>query len=101
MFKSKLKLTGKIIFFFSVIILMPIFAFSENIKSKNDQYSNFLNTNFNSQIFFSKHNSGDGNVLGALKINLKPGWKIYWRNPGEAGLPPELDWSDVENVKKV
>ena len=101
MFKSKLKLTGKIIFFFFVIILMPIFAFSENIKSKNDQYSNFLNTNFNSQIFFSKHNSGDGNVLGALKINLKPGWKIYWRNPGEAGLPPELDWSDVENVKKV
>ena len=79
---------------------MPIFAFSENIKSKNDQYSNFLNTNFNFfDIFFKS--SGDGNLLGALKIDLKPGWKNLLAELGEAGLPPELDWSDVENVKKV
>ena len=26
-----------------------------------------------------------------LEFRLAPGWKIYWRTPGEAGLPPELD----------
>ena len=26
-----------------------------------------------------------------LEFRLAPGWKIYWRTPGEAGLPPTLD----------
>ena len=26
-----------------------------------------------------------------LEFRLAPGWKIYWRIPGEAGLPPTLD----------
>ena len=25
-----------------------------------------------------------------LDVRLQPGWKIYWRSPGEAGLPPTL-----------
>jgi suppressor for copper-sensitivity B len=35
-------------------------------------------------------------VLG-LEVQLKPTWKIYWRSPGDAGLPPEIDWSGSEN----
>lgn len=26
-----------------------------------------------------------------LDIQMQPGWKTYWRSPGEAGLPPKLD----------
>ena len=26
-----------------------------------------------------------------LEFRLAPGWKIYWRTPGEAGLPPTLN----------
>lgn len=29
----------------------------------------------------------------ALEFRLAPGWKIYWRTPGEAGLPPTIDLS--------
>ena len=29
-------------------------------------------------------------VPAALEFQLKPGWKVYWRSPGDAGLPPEL-----------
>ncbi|MFN4142193.1 protein-disulfide reductase DsbD domain-containing protein [Aestuariivirga sp.] len=25
-------------------------------------------------------------------IELDPGWKTYWRMPGEAGIPPEFTW---------
>lgn len=25
-------------------------------------------------------------------ISLDPGWKTYWRMPGEAGVPPEFTW---------
>lgn len=28
---------------------------------------------------------------GALQINLNPGWKTYWRNPGDAGVPPQIN----------
>jgi suppressor for copper-sensitivity B len=32
-----------------------------------------------------------------LQVQLKPNWKIYWRSPGDAGLPPQLDWSGSSN----
>ena len=28
-----------------------------------------------------------------LQFQMEPGWKIYWRSPGDAGFPPSLDWS--------
>ena len=28
-----------------------------------------------------------------LEFRLEPGWKIYWRSPGDAGLPPTIDWA--------
>jgi len=27
-----------------------------------------------------------------------PGWKTYWRYPGDAGVPPRFDWSGSENL---
>lgn len=29
----------------------------------------------------------------ALQVSLQPGWKIYWRSPGDAGLPTRLSLS--------
>jgi DsbC/DsbD-like thiol-disulfide interchange protein len=36
---------------------------------------------------------GAGRIRGVLDIALKPGWKTYWRDPGDAGVPPQLDVS--------
>ena len=30
----------------------------------------------------------------ALDVELAPDWHTYWRSPGEAGLPPQIDWKD-------
>jgi thiol:disulfide interchange protein DsbD len=27
-----------------------------------------------------------------LHLEVKPGWHIYWRNPGDSGLPTAIDW---------
>ena len=36
--------------------------------------------------------TGDLDLLPlGLEFRLAPGWKIYWRTPGEAGLPPTLN----------
>lgn len=28
-----------------------------------------------------------------LHLRMEPGWKTYWRSPGDAGLPPTIDWA--------
>lgn len=33
-----------------------------------------------------------------VDLNLGPGWKTYWKSPGDAGLPTEFDWSGSSNV---
>jgi DsbC/DsbD-like thiol-disulfide interchange protein len=33
-----------------------------------------------------------------LELDLKPGWKTYWLDPGDAGVPPSLDVSGSRNV---
>ena len=35
----------------------------------------------------------EGRLKGILDIELKPGWKTYWRDPGDAGVPPTIDVS--------
>jgi suppressor for copper-sensitivity B len=41
------------------------------------------------------------NIQLGLQFKLEPGWKIYWRSPGDAGYPPRLNWKRSENLKKV
>lgn len=36
-----------------------------------------------------------------LQFKLKPGWKVYWRSPGDAGFPPRLIWKGSENLDNV
>ena len=33
-----------------------------------------------------------------VEIVMSPGFKTYWRSPGDAGVPPVFDWSGSENV---
>ncbi|MFC3614682.1 protein-disulfide reductase DsbD domain-containing protein [Lutimaribacter marinistellae] len=42
-----------------------------------------------------------GTYLGALRLKLADGWKTYWRAPGDAGIPPQFDWSRSRNVGGV
>lgn len=44
----------------------------------------------------------DGGTRDAgLVLRVTPGWKTYWRRPGEAGLAPVLDWSASANLAEV
>jgi DsbC/DsbD-like thiol-disulfide interchange protein len=40
----------------------------------------------------------DGVLQGVLEIDLVPGWKTYWRDPGDAGVPPQVDVSKSINI---
>jgi DsbC/DsbD-like thiol-disulfide interchange protein len=42
-----------------------------------------------------------GTQFAGLDVTLAPGWKTYWRSPGEAGIPPHFDWSGSVNLGGV
>ena len=37
----------------------------------------------------------------ASPFSLQPGWKTYWRTPGDSGVPPRFDFSKSDNVEAV
>ncbi len=42
-----------------------------------------------------------GTQMAALHLTLAPGWKTYWRAPGEGGIPPSFDWTGSKNIAGV
>jgi DsbC/DsbD-like thiol-disulfide interchange protein len=40
-------------------------------------------------------------LLGGVAFQLQPGWKTYWRTPGDSGVPPRFDFSKSDNVEAV
>jgi DsbC/DsbD-like thiol-disulfide interchange protein len=44
---------------------------------------------------------GKTKPLAGLQIRLSPGWKTYWRAPGDTGVPPFFDWSGSKNLKSA
>jgi suppressor for copper-sensitivity B len=40
-------------------------------------------------------------VDAGLEIRMAPGWHTYWRTPGDAGIPPTIDWSGSTNFARA
>ena len=45
--------------------------------------------------------AGENQIVAGVQIKLDAGWKTYWRNPGDSGLPPSFDWSGSKNLKSA
>ena len=43
----------------------------------------------------------ENNLHLGLYFKLDPGWKIYWKYPGKAGYPPDIDWVKSKNIKDL
>ena len=43
----------------------------------------------------------EGTLKGTLEIALDAGWKTYWADPGDAGIPPQIDVAGSLNVTGV
>ena len=42
-----------------------------------------------------------GFLRAGIEIRLAPGWKTYWRYPGDSGIAPRFDFARSTNVKSV
>jgi thiol:disulfide interchange protein DsbD len=68
---------------FLLLLLLPGIAFGA--------VSNTAVTSRDSVSLISETNAAtDGKITLALHFKMAPGWHIYWSNPGDAGLPPQI-----------
>jgi suppressor for copper-sensitivity B len=42
--------------------------------------------------------TADSTLEAGLEFRFAKGWHGYWRTPGDAGIPPTVDWSASENI---
>ncbi len=100
------------IIYYRIIIVLLFFTLISSFyvsKSESSILVSNQNTMTNENYDFVKFNVLFGKILEnsptkiliGLKVNLLPDWKIYWRNPGDAGLPPEIKWETGNNIKSI
>jgi len=44
---------------------------------------------------------GAAQLRAGVEIKLQPGWKTYWRYPGDSGVPPRFDFSGSDNLLRA
>jgi thiol:disulfide interchange protein DsbD len=71
-------------YFLILALILPHFATAAT--------SNIFTTPRDAVSLISQTNT-PGTVQLALKFQLAPGWHIYWSNPGDAGVPPQITLS--------
>jgi DsbC/DsbD-like thiol-disulfide interchange protein len=40
-------------------------------------------------------------LRAGVEVKLAPGWKTYWRYPGDSGVPPHFDFGSSSNVESI
>ena len=45
------------------------------------------------ELVAARQNAGE--VWAAVRFRLDPGWHVYWRNPGDSGGPPRVEWPQL------
>ncbi len=53
------------------------------------------------RLISGSNKSGGTPLRAGVQIKLQPGWKTYWRYPGDSGVPPRFDFSGSENLKSA
>jgi DsbC/DsbD-like thiol-disulfide interchange protein len=44
---------------------------------------------------------GQPRLIAGVQLRMDGGWKTYWRNPGDSGVPPSFDFAGSKNLKQA
>jgi DsbC/DsbD-like thiol-disulfide interchange protein len=83
------------------ITFLPVLALLGSPQAVFGQEASPWTEGHRSRVRLVAGGSEQGAHLAGVEIGLDAGFKTYWRNPGESGLPPAFDWSKSMNVGAV
>jgi DsbC/DsbD-like thiol-disulfide interchange protein len=82
-----------------IITFLPVLALLALAPAAYGQDASPWSVGHRSKVRLLAGGSDRGDRLAGVEIALNEGFKTYWRNPGEAGLPPSFDWSKSTNLE--
>ena len=85
---------------FAVLLFIVVTALLYPARASADAASPWYETEQGrARLIAATADPGSAASIGlGLQFELAPHWKIYWRSPGDAGFPPELDWKGSTNL---
>jgi suppressor for copper-sensitivity B len=89
--------------FVKLTLLLLLFVFCEYQADAETATSKTIeNDHTRLRLLSNSVGVGDKEILTlGLHFTMKPGWKVYWRSPGDAGYPPSIEWEGSENLDQA
>jgi DsbC/DsbD-like thiol-disulfide interchange protein len=84
----------------AAFVLAALIAASCSAAARAEDASPWLSDGHSALRLLAGSRSG-AVLLGGIAFQLQPGWKTYWRTPGDSGVPPRFDFSKSDNVEAV
>jgi DsbC/DsbD-like thiol-disulfide interchange protein len=84
----------------AALLSAPIMTLSIAIEARAEDASPWQRDSHSAVRLLAGSRSG-AVLLGGIAFQLDPGWKTYWRTPGDSGVPPRFDFSKSENIEAV
>ena len=87
----------------TLLLLFFIISFSfVSLAQKNSKKALISHEHVSLELISSVNSiPKENNLHLGLYFKLDPGWKIYWKYPGKAGYPPNIDWTKSKNIKDL
>jgi len=87
----------------TLLLLFFIISFSfVSLAQKNSKKALISHEHVSLELISSVNSiHKENNLHLGLYFKLDPGWKIYWKYPGKAGYPPNIDWTKSKNIKDL
>jgi DsbC/DsbD-like thiol-disulfide interchange protein len=82
----------------AVLSILAALALGGPVSAQEAAVSPWSKSSHSSLRLIAGATAPSGKQRVGVEIAMAPGFKTYWRSPGEAGVPPVFDWSGSENV---
>ena len=79
-------------------VIFCIFFYSPAIALSSDWV---LSETSKVRIIYPYSQYNDKTLIVGLEYQMEPGWKTYWKSPGDGGFPQKISWQNSFNVQNV
>lgn len=80
------------------LLALVLMALAAPVQAEDGAMSPWSQSNHASLRLIAGPTTASGKQRVGIEIVMAPGYKTYWRSPGDYGVPPAFDWSGSTNV---
>jgi len=80
------------------LLALAVMALAAYAQAQDAAMSPWSKSNYASLRLIAGPTAASGKQRVGVEIVMVPGYKTYWRSPGDFGVPPTFDWSGSTNV---